>query len=370
MTQKSADIRRVLLRRCARLGVPVSGIFELTPRCNLRCKMCYVRLTPEEMKPIGRERTAQEWISFAKECRDAGMLFLLITGGEPTLREDFCEIYEALAQMGLSIAINTNGTLLSPELKELWHRLPPSQVNVTLYGVSEDDYDELCSNGSVFKDVIETLDWLESENILTHLNTTITPTNYKKWEAIEEFAKERGKELRMTSYCFPPTRRFECSACNDFRRLDPQVAGELIVKDIFYREGINAILARVQNMDSVLQNPCELENGDPMQCVAGASQFWANWHGAITLCGMLSTPSIDASEGFLEAWEELRKKREEIRLCPDCKNCEDRSTCMNCAAVTFAETGKYSGKPEYMCSLSKAVKENLLKFAKDAGYEV
>ena len=51
------------------------------------------------------------------------MAFLLITGGEPTLRGDFCKIFEGLAQMGLSISINTNGTLLTPKIRELWHRL-------------------------------------------------------------------------------------------------------------------------------------------------------------------------------------------------------------------------------------------------------
>ncbi len=115
----SADIRKHLSRKCAHLGIPVSGIFELTPRCNLSCKMCYVRLTPEQMEPLGRERTAQEWLSIGKDAKDAGMAFLLITGGEPTLRKDFAEIYEGLAQMGLSISVNTNGTLITDEIKAL-----------------------------------------------------------------------------------------------------------------------------------------------------------------------------------------------------------------------------------------------------------
>ena len=30
-------------------GIPISGTFELTPRCNFNCKMCYVHLQPEEI---------------------------------------------------------------------------------------------------------------------------------------------------------------------------------------------------------------------------------------------------------------------------------------------------------------------------------
>ena len=184
----SATIRRNLTRKCAALGIPVTGNFELTPRCNLRCKMCYVRLTPEEMAPQGRERTAEEWLALGRCAKDAGMVFLLITGGEPTLRPDFCQIYEGLAKMGLSISINTNGTLLTPELRALWHRLPPAQVNITLYGTCREDYHALCGNGDAFDVVTDALDWLKSENILVHLNTTIVPTNAHKWQQIEQFA--------------------------------------------------------------------------------------------------------------------------------------------------------------------------------------
>lgn len=360
--ESSANIRRNLCRQCAALGIPVSGIFELTPRCNLRCKMCYVRLSPEQMKPIGTERTAEEWISFGKECKDAGMVFLLITGGEPTLRPDFLQIYEALAQMGLSITINTNGTLLTPELKALWHRLPPAQVNITLYGVCREDYEELCSNPDAFDAVMDALRWLEIEGILVHLNTTMVPSNYPKWTLLEDFAKERGLELRVTSYCFPPTRRLECSSCPEFSRLSPEDAGAMIAKDILYREGIDAIRQRAENLSAPLQRSCELDNGDPIQCLAGSSQFWVTWHGDMTPCGMIPAPGANPFKmGFLPAWEELRNECKKICLCPECVNCPEQRSCMNCAAVTFAETGRFDGKPEYMCKLNRSYRETVLK---------
>ena len=356
----SAAIRRHLTRKCAALGIPACGNFELTARCNLRCKMCYVRLTPEQMAPIGRERTAEEWLELGRIAKDAGMVFLLITGGEPTLRTDFAQIYEGLAQMGLSISINTNGTLLTPELKALWHRLPPAQVNVTLYGTSREDYDALCGNPDAFDAVIDALDWLKNEGILIHLNTTIVPTNVHKWMEIEEFAKARDLELRMTVYCFPPNRRgFHC-----FERLEPEDAGEMIVRDVYYREGADSIKARAKDLQSPQPNACELDNGEPMQCMAGRSQFWLTWHGEMTPCAMLTQPVTRPFEdGFLTAWEELKQKCQPIRLCPDCVNCPDQKSCMNCAAVTFAETGRFDGKPEYMCRMNRAYLKSLKDLA-------
>ena len=360
MSTVCADIRRALCRKCAGLGIPVSGIFELTPRCNLRCKMCYVRLTPEQMPPIGRERTAAEWLELGHQARSAGLAFLLITGGEPMLRSDFCEIYEGLTQLGLSISINTNGTMLTPQIWELWHRSPPAQVNITLYGTSRADYDALCQNPDAFDAVTEALDWLKQEGILIHLNTTIVPTNYHKWVEIEEFAKARGLDLRMTAYCFPPNRR----DCSCFERLSPEQAGELIVQDAMFREGPAAIKARARDLDTPLPRSCELDNGEPMQCLAGRSQYWITWNGTMTPCAMLTQPAVHPfTDGFTAAWAQLQAACEPIRLCPECTDCPDRKSCMNCAAVTFSETGRFDGKPEYMCRMNRAYREAVQKLA-------
>jgi hypothetical protein len=42
----------------AQRHIPLSGAFELTPRCNLKCKMCYVRLDKKQLDAMGRELTA------------------------------------------------------------------------------------------------------------------------------------------------------------------------------------------------------------------------------------------------------------------------------------------------------------------------
>lgn len=363
----SAEIRRLLCRRGAALGVPVSGIFELTPRCNLRCKMCYVRLTPEQMAPLGQELTAAQWLALAQEARAAGMVFLLITGGEPMLRPDFEEIYEALATMGFSIAINTNGTLLTPRLRELFHRLPPAQMNVTLYGTCPEDYEALCGDGSAFHRVEETLHWLQSEQMLVHLNCTVTPDNVHHFHRMEDYAKSLGLDLRLTAYCLPPSRREGCDACNGFRRLPAEKAAELLVKDILIREGLPGIQARAKNLSTPPQADCDLGVGDTISCMAGRSQFWVSWNGVMSPCGMFTQPGTwPVEQGFGAAWEQLKEQTAAIRLCPECKACAERETCMNCAAVTFTETGSFSGKPEYMCRLNRSYRETLTALAQAA----
>lgn len=364
-SETSSEIRRILCRRCAGAGIPISGTFELTPRCNLQCKMCYVRLTPAQMAPLGQELTAPQWLELAQQAKNAGLLFLLLTGGEPTLRPDFPEIYESLAQMGFSLSVNTNGTLLTPALRELWHRLPPAWVSITLYGSCREDYANLCGDGSAFDRVVEALHWLKNEGILIHLNTTMTPSNAHHWEQLEVFARNMGLDLRMTTYCFPPARREEGAGCHDFARLSPEEAASLLIKDMLYREGAEAVRRAAAELFAPPHAECDLGVGESISCAAGRSQFWVAWNGKMSPCGMFSHPfTYPAAQGFSPAWQELRQKTDEIRLCPECVACEERLTCMNCAAVTSAETGSFSGKPEYMCQMNRAYRQQLTAFVK------
>ena len=96
-------------------GIPISGTFELTPCCNMACRMCYVRLTEKQQEAIAPLRTAREWIDLGRRARDQGMLYLLLTGGEPFLRPDFREILSGLHKLGLIISINSNGTMIDEE---------------------------------------------------------------------------------------------------------------------------------------------------------------------------------------------------------------------------------------------------------------
>lgn len=168
----------------------------------------------------------------------------------------------------------------------------------------------------------------------------------------------------MTAYCFPPIRRAECGNCDDYSRLSPEKAAELIINDIYFREGPAMIKRRAADLSHPIRSDCDLGVGEAMRCLAGRSQFWIAWNGRMTPCGMLREPAtypIDNS--FSDAWKLLRNETAAIRLCPDCAHCEERGTCLNCAAVIYAETGSFTERPEYMCQLNHAYRQQITRSA-------
>ena len=364
--EDNVAIKERLQRKAAQAGVPISGTFELTPRCNLRCRMCYVRMTPEEMKPYGRELTAQEWISLGEQAMQSGMLFLLLTGGEPMLRPDFPEIYDAMSQMGPSISINTNGTMLSKQVRDLLEKRPPSQLNVTLYGPKEATYDALCGDSRAFEQTIDTLRWARDLGILLNVNVTVTPWNMDQITELEALAEREDLYLRLTFYNFPPSRR---NTKTDFSRLAAEDVGRMIAQREYRRQGSENLTVKANSILKTMLSCHEMQNpgcpeGEGIRCFAGRSQFWVAWNGEMTPCGMLDVPkAAPLSEGFLASWEKIKQDTAKIRLCSDCITCKERDTCFNCAAVMRTETGSFDGRPDYMCRLNHAYRDEVILLA-------
>ena len=107
------SMEKMLIQKAYQRQAPINGSLELLPLCNMNCDMCYVRLSKAEMEQKGRLRTKEEWITLARQMKDAGTLFLLLTGGEPLLFPEFKELYVELQNMGMILTINTNGTLIN-----------------------------------------------------------------------------------------------------------------------------------------------------------------------------------------------------------------------------------------------------------------
>ena len=79
-------IMTYLFAKASKKRVPLSCAFEITPLCNMSCKMCYVKLDKKQMDSIGKQVTVDEWLEFAKQAKEMGVYVLpmpfLINGKE------------------------------------------------------------------------------------------------------------------------------------------------------------------------------------------------------------------------------------------------------------------------------------------------
>lgn len=345
---------QLLFAKAGSRGVPLSGTFELTARCNLDCKMCYIHRRANDAAALRQERSAADWLRLAEECCRAGTLLLLLTGGEPLLRRDFREIYSGCKKLGLMLSLNTNATLLDERMADFLASDPPSRVNITLYGASAETYGALCGDPSAYDRVLRAIDLLQQAGVLVKLNCSVTPYNRNDAEKIYAFAREHALPVQAASYMFPPVRACEHGCFAADRMTSEQSAEEKLRYDRArftpnaLRERCRALLDGEQPADP--DNECQELPTERIRCRAGSSTFWVTWDGQLRPCGMMTCPTVPLEpDGFADAWQSIRAARESILVPAKCTSCAMRHACDQCAAVCYAETGSFTGVPEYMC---------------------
>lgn len=357
---------RYLLSKAGRTATPISGTFELTPRCNFDCKMCYVHLTKQQQEAIGKELTADQWLAFGEEAVSKGLLMLLLTGGEPLLRPDFREIFLGLKKMGVMISINSNGSLLDDDMLDFFKHNPPYKFNITLYGSSPEIYERLCGNASGFNKTLHALKTLKEIGITTKVNCSITHYNAPDIENIFKITDDIGLHVQAASYMFPPLRRsHDLIGCNDRLTSEQSAQMKLYLStfrmdDERFMEYASNVVQGIRQIDEdyeCLDIPTaeELTPTEHIRCRAGLCTFWATWDGRMLPCGMMEQPSVSMLDlGFSEAWKATHADSRQIYMPPKCTSCDKRYACDVCAASTYAETGSFDSEaPEYVCRITE-----------------
>ncbi len=349
-----------LHNKAARAGIPLNGTFELTPLCNMNCRMCYVRLDRTQQEAIAPLLSAKDWLELGRVAREAGMLYLLLTGGEPFLRPDFPQILTGLHQMGFVISINTNGTLIDEAVMAWLRETPPARVNLTLYGASDETYARLCREPRGFTRATRAIELLTQAGIPVKINCSVTPHNAQDLEGIFAYCQAHGLPIQATSYMFPPLRKDgDMIGRND--RFTPEEAAYWSAKIALLYNGQDRFLERMvsqsgQPMPQIPEDDCQGLEGDGIRCRAGKCCFWVTWNGRLLPCGML--PDREGTDvirdGFPTAWENARQTVRDITLPAKCAACQLKEECKACAAMVYTETGTFDHVPEYRCQMTQA----------------
>ncbi len=89
--------------------------------CNNNCIHCVI--ADQRTNVVGRGgrdfRTSAEVAAELRDARDRGFDLVTLTGGEPTIRRDLPDIVRAAKALGLLVALQTNGRMLSiPDVRD------------------------------------------------------------------------------------------------------------------------------------------------------------------------------------------------------------------------------------------------------------
>lgn len=323
--------------------IPLKGTFELTARCNFDCNMCYVHLNERQIKEIGREFTNEEWLEIARQAKDAGMLYLTLTGGEVFARPHFRELYETLSDMGFLITILSNGYLVDEKVIAWLKKRPPYSLRFTLYGMSNETYEKVCGVKDGFERVSHAIDLVKEAEIPFYMVSTLVKENEDDFEKMCHFSEAKRILFSATPAIVKPVR----GAVRDIE-LHRIKQLKFYTKEIKQKRKDNPINYEISH---ILEGCGNFRKG-----------FWLTWDGKLQLCGFMHEPQISLLENeFKEAWLKLLRRLIKMELPKKCEGCKYSKFCARCPGILSAECGNYDQITEAFCARARKVYEEMSK---------
>ncbi|MBQ6160598.1 MAG: radical SAM protein [Oscillospiraceae bacterium] len=304
--------------------IPVSPYFELTPRCTLDCKMCYVHLTREQMGDR-RELTAEQWNQIADEAVKAGMIYVVLTGGECMLHPGFWDIYHHLLDLGVVVTINTNAYALTDEDIERFKKRPPSGFRVTLYGASEEGY-ERCTGRRAFQRVMDNIKKLRAAGFWTVVALTLSRYNADEFLEMVKLASYPGIPVNYVMELSPPNE--DTGRQIDDFSLSRQ---EIIDKTLELYQSQNRSVFRNEPITELPALLPDDPNCKGMRCGSGTTSFVIHWDGRMSPCFDFRNDVRVQDVGFQAAWEITKKLARECPQPVECESCRLLPICNDCA---------------------------------------
>ena len=319
-------VNRYIALKARYRDVPVSGVLELTPYCNLDCKMCYVHLNADQIGKDNRLLEVKEWKEIIKQAVDAGMIFTTLTGGECLTYPGFKEIYSYLVSLGIQPDILTNGRLLTEEMIEFFSQNPPGVMQISLYGSNEEAYERVTGHRA-FRQVMDGIQRAKKARL--NLSIAVTPNRYMQKDVAELIGliHELKIPYAIGDATLPARSDTQRHVSEYVADIDTylellRVNGEFMKKFPF---------AEDQAMVPCYMPPAVKElRGLP--CGGGHSSFHVNWKGEICPC-IAFAESVHYSaldKGFEAAWEKVREKMKEYEQPKACRKCEMQAVCQAC----------------------------------------
>ena len=344
--------RFVNRKEVARLPrIPLRGTLDLTYRCNNDCRHCWLRLPPDSGDAAG-ELAADEIRRLVDDARAMGCREWFVSGGEPMLRPDFPEIFAGITAKSAWYTLNTNGTLITPEIARLLRRKGTKLV--ALYGATAEVHDAVTRNPGSFEALRRGVAYLREAGAGFSVQVVPMKTNISQYDAMIRLAESWSPSWRLgatwlyLSASGDPAKNAEIRA----ERLDPARVVEL---DGAGGAGSGALT------DDAASSSAAGAGGLYANCLAGRRDFHVDPCGGMSFCGFVKDPALRLdlrTMSFAEAWDKRLPLLASAAVpanarAGNCGVCDLRPDCKWCPVYAYLECRDHAAKIDDLCAIAR-----------------
>lgn len=321
--------------------VPHVVAWNLTRRCNLECAHCYISAGPRESAASELDTaTCLRIIDEILAVNPAPMLIL--SGGEPLLRDDLEEIAAYGARRGATVVVGTNGTRLTPERIAALKAAGVRGVAVSIDSLRPSYHDNFRHGKGSLADTTAALGRLREQRLDFIIQTAVTRGNRAELPRLVAWSADQGA-VSFNCYFLVSTGRG--ASLTDLSAADY----EAVLADLarWQREYRGRMLVRAKCAPHFMRHVYQADPESPIlnyetRCPCGTQYCRITPDGRLTPCPYLPEVAGDLTrQSFGEIWRSapLFRRLREGALGGKCGRCEYRKLCGGCRARAFALEG-------------------------------
>ena len=355
-------------------------MWNITKRCNLRCKHCYANASPEGAPD---ELTFEQRKNVIDQLADAGVVSVAFSGGEPLLTPHIFEIFRYAADKGLYVNVATNGTLVTPEIAQKMKDSGVKYVEVSIDSPDPKEHDEFRGVKGAWNRSIQGIKNARDAGLCTGIAYTVTKQNISRVPEMVQLARDlkvctmiffnfvpvgRGKEIEkldlgpkereeLMKYLYA---ELEKGGLNVFST-SPTYA-RLSVTSVMSNQGKHVSLAHFGDMpiDEKYAGKAVALADFVGGCGAGRAYCAIEHNGDVFPCVFLQIKVGNViKDGFENVWrnsELFNKFRNRDAVEHFASNCPFKYVCGGCRARAYAYTGDPLGPDPGCVMADKAMK--------------
>jgi radical SAM protein with 4Fe4S-binding SPASM domain len=334
-----------------KVSLPHVVAWNLTRRCNLECSHCYI--SAGSWQGTEGELSTEECFRILDEVLAVNPAVLLIlSGGEPLMRDDLESIAQRAASAGATVVVGTNGIGLTHERIQSLKDAGVRGVAVSIDSLDPTYHDRFRHGVGALEGTVAAVDRLVEHELDFIVQTSLTKGNRHELSALAAWAADKGA-VSFNLYFLVPTGRGE-----GMRGLTPdeneEVLAELLGLEQEYR---GRMMVRSKCQPQLMRHVLDagVDSGllnYETRCPCGVQYCRITPEGKLTPCPYMPAVAGDLTqESFLDVWTSspVFTALREGELKGRCGRCEYREVCGGCRARAYAESGDPLG-PDESCA--------------------
>ena len=321
--------------------VPHVVAWNLTRRCNLECAHCYISAGPHESATS--ELTTVECLRIVDELLAVNPApMLILSGGEPLLRDDLAEIAAYASRRGATVVVGTNGTLLTDERIAALQAAGVRGVAVSIDSLRPAYHDNFRHGKGSLGDTVAALARLRAHQLDFIVQTTVTKGNSVELEKLVAWSADEGA-VAFNCYFLVATGRG--AGLSDLAPAEY----EAVLADLarWQKDYRGRLMVRAKCAPHFMRHVHQADPDSPVlnyetRCPCGTQYCRITPDGKLTPCPYLPEVAGDLrTQSFGDIWRSapLFQQLREGTLGGKCGRCEYQKLCGGCRARAFALEG-------------------------------